>query len=103
VQNRRATGNALNMLKKLVVALSPFRQNKGISKYASTQAKLRMLRPRPSARFARCGDLLVRVHVLSIVRGRHAAGPLSQLRRRARQAADPAGREAFKISGIDRA
>jgi putative acetyltransferase len=47
--------------------------------------------------------LLLRVHVLPLVRRHGAQGPLPELRRRTRAAAAPAGGEARKVSRIDSA
>src|SRR5688500_11049812 len=71
--------------------------------HARASTELRMLRPRPAARVARCNDLHVRVHVLRALCERCVAGYLSELRRRAGATAGASCRQAGEASGVDEA
>jgi hypothetical protein len=70
---------------------------------ASTASELRVLQPRPAARVGRGADLLVRVHLLRLMRERRARPAVPQLRRRACSSAAPSRRQARQIPGVDRA
>ena len=69
---------------------------------AAAQAKLRMLRCRPCARLTRGAHLLVRVHVLRLLRGKQARRSMSELRRRVRSTADPAALQTREIPAVER-
>src|SRR4051812_28767557 len=59
-----------------------------------------MLRSRSAAGYARCHDVLVRVHVLPGLRRRSFERPLPELRRRTGAPPDSSRRQAREISGI---
>ena len=69
--------------------------------HARTAPFLRMLRPRPAAGFARRADLQLRVHVLCRVRGATPRRRVPELRRRLREAPDPAAGDARRQPGLD--
>ena len=61
-----------------------------------------MLRPRPTARITRGSDLLVRVHVLRVVRKSGACRAMPKLRRGTRRSSSSACYQAHQISSIHR-
>src|SRR5687768_12083284 len=67
---------------------------------AATQAQLRMLRQRSAGGFGGGAHLLVRVHVLHVVRDNRTKGQVSELRRRARRASAASRGQAREVSGL---